>query len=132
MQLLPLKSHTKTQTSKPSSAARLTALFAAIVALCLSGNQLWAQGCVIAHSVGQVAGPENNGGYLSPGHFQLTLDYRHLYSFRHYVGTVEQVYRLQGNSEVRNRIKNLEEGTQAWELEYKRAMDQIKRKHGLE
>jgi uncharacterized protein len=36
------------------------------------------------------------------------------------------------DTEVRNRIKNLEEGTQAWELEYKRAMDQIKRKHGLE
>lgn len=36
------------------------------------------------------------------------------------------------DQEVRNRIKNLEEGTQAWELEYKRAMDQIKRKHGLE
>jgi hypothetical protein len=35
------------------------------------------------------------------------------------------------DQEVRNRIKNLEEGTQAWELEYKRAMDQIKRKHGL-
>ena len=36
------------------------------------------------------------------------------------------------DQEVRNRIKNLEEGTQAWELEYKRAMEQIKRKHGLE
>jgi len=35
------------------------------------------------------------------------------------------------DQEVRDRIKNLEEGTQAWELEYKRAMDQIKRKHGL-
>ena len=122
MQLLPLKSHTKTQTSKPSSAARLAVLFAAIVALCLSGNQLWAQGCVIAHSVGQVAGPENNGGYLSPGHFQLTLDYRHLYSFRHYVGTVEQVYRLQGNSEVRNRINLFDAGltyqiTPRWSVE---------------
>jgi hypothetical protein len=36
------------------------------------------------------------------------------------------------DEEVRRRIKNLEEGTQAWELEYQRAMDQIKRKHGLE
>ena len=36
------------------------------------------------------------------------------------------------DQEVRNRIKNLEEGTQAWDLEYKRAMEQIKRKHGLE
>jgi hypothetical protein len=36
------------------------------------------------------------------------------------------------DEEVRRRIKNLEEGTQAWDLEYARAMEQIKRKHGLE
>ena len=36
------------------------------------------------------------------------------------------------DEEVRKRIKNLEEGTQAWELEYQKAMEQIKRKHGLE
>lgn len=35
------------------------------------------------------------------------------------------------DKEVRQRIKNLEEGTQAWELEYKKAMEQIKRKHGI-
>jgi hypothetical protein len=33
---------------------------------------------------------------------------------------------------VRRRIKNLEEGTQTWELEYAKVMEQIKRKHGLE
>jgi hypothetical protein len=63
-----------------------------------------AQGCVVAHSVGEVGGPDDEGGYLTPGHFQLNLDYRHLYSFRHYVGSVEQVYRLQGKSNVRNRV----------------------------
>jgi hypothetical protein len=36
------------------------------------------------------------------------------------------------DQEVRKRIKNLEEGTAAWDVEYARAMDQIKRKHGLE
>ena len=35
------------------------------------------------------------------------------------------------DAEVRQRIKNLEEGTSAWDVEYKRAMDQIKRKHNL-
>jgi uncharacterized protein len=35
------------------------------------------------------------------------------------------------DAEVRQRIKNLEEGTQTWELEYSRVMDQIKQKHGL-
>lgn len=67
-------------------------------------QSIHAQGCVVAHSVGGVGGPDSEGGYLKEGHWQLTLDYRHLYSFRHYVGSVEQVYRLQGKSEVRNRI----------------------------
>jgi hypothetical protein len=35
------------------------------------------------------------------------------------------------DAEVRQRIKNLEEGTAGWDVEYKRAMDQIKLKHGL-
>lgn len=35
------------------------------------------------------------------------------------------------DAEVRQRIKNLEEGTAAWELEYNRVMEQIKQKHGL-
>ncbi len=35
------------------------------------------------------------------------------------------------DAEVRQRIKNLEEGTSTWELEYNRVMDQIKQKHGL-
>jgi hypothetical protein len=35
------------------------------------------------------------------------------------------------DAEVRQRIKNLEEGTQAWELEYGRVMEQIRQKHGI-
>lgn len=35
------------------------------------------------------------------------------------------------DQEVRRRIKNLAEGTQTWELEYAKVMDQIKRKHGI-
>jgi uncharacterized protein len=35
------------------------------------------------------------------------------------------------DAEVRQRIKNLEEGTSTWELEYNRVMEQIKQKHGL-
>jgi hypothetical protein len=57
-----------------------------------------------------VAGPEDSGGYLAPGHWQITFDYRHLYSFRHFVGSVEQTYRLQGGSEVRNRINLFDAG----------------------
>lgn len=33
--------------------------------------------------------------------------------------------------EVRQRIKNLEEGTQTWEIEYQRVMEQMKQRMGL-
>lgn len=36
------------------------------------------------------------------------------------------------DAEVRRRIKNLEEGTATWEIEYNKALDQIKRNRGLE
>lgn len=36
------------------------------------------------------------------------------------------------DEEVRRRIKNLEEGTAAWEIEYQKVMEQVKRKHKLE
>jgi hypothetical protein len=78
-------------------------------------EKLQAQGCVVAHSVGEVGGPDDQGGYLSPGHFQFNLDYRHLYSFRHFVGSVEQVYRTEGKSNVRNRV-NLVDATLTYQI----------------
>ena len=33
--------------------------------------------------------------------------------------------------EVRKRIKNLEEGSQTWEVEYSKVMDQMKQKYGM-
>jgi hypothetical protein len=87
-------------------------LSAGLMMLAAAGGiqEMGAQGCIVAHSVGAVGGPETNGGYLAPAHWEFTLDYRHLYSFRHYVGSVEQVYRLQGHSEVRNRINLIDAG----------------------
>jgi len=35
------------------------------------------------------------------------------------------------DKEARAKIKNLQEGTANWEIEYKRAMDQVKRRRGL-
>lgn len=35
------------------------------------------------------------------------------------------------DEEVRQHIKNLEEGTNAWDIEYKRVMGQMKHKHGI-
>ncbi len=86
-----------------------------VLGVAVGAQRIGAQGCVVAHSVGEVGGPDSDGGYLAPGHWQFTLDYRHLYSFRHYVGSVAQVYRQQGNSEVRNRI-NLIDGSLAYQI----------------
>ncbi|MDZ4697962.1 MAG: DUF507 family protein [Deltaproteobacteria bacterium] len=36
------------------------------------------------------------------------------------------------DAEVRRRIKNLEEGSATWEIEYQKAMEQVKRNRGLE
>ena len=36
------------------------------------------------------------------------------------------------DAEVRRRIKNLEEGTSTWDVEYQKALEQIKRNRGLE
>lgn len=35
------------------------------------------------------------------------------------------------DKEVRQRIRNLEEGTSAWDVEYGRVMEQMKQKHGI-
>lgn len=35
------------------------------------------------------------------------------------------------DQEVRQRIRNIEEGTNAWDIEYSRVLDQMKNKHGL-
>jgi hypothetical protein len=35
------------------------------------------------------------------------------------------------DTEVRARLKNIQEGTDAWDVEYARVMDQIKQKHGI-
>jgi len=35
------------------------------------------------------------------------------------------------DQEVRDRIKNLEEGSSAWEVEYAKVLEQIKHKHGV-
>src|ERR1700737_3820629 len=63
-----------------------------------------AQGCIVARSTQLTSGPESNAGYLAPHHWELTIDYRHQYSFRHYVGDVEQTQRIQMGNEVENRI----------------------------
>ena len=78
-----------------------------LFAFLLAPSGARAQGCIVARSTGSVGGPESEGGYLQAGHWELELDYRHQFSFRHYVGDVEQTYRFELGNQVENKI-NLE------------------------
>ncbi len=82
-------------------------LWTAVLALCLPVKTLRAQGCIVARSNGQAGGPQSEGGYLSPGEWEFGIGYRHQFSFRHFVGDVEQTYRIQQGTQVMNKI-NLE------------------------
>jgi hypothetical protein len=69
------------------------------------------QGCIVARSPEQVlpsldqnGKPLNQGGYLQPGHVQVTIGERHQFSYQHYVGDVYQEYRAQEKTQVENRI----------------------------
>jgi hypothetical protein len=53
---------------------------------------------------GSTKGRAEEGGYLSPGHWELDVSYKHQFSHRHFVGTVEQVQREQQHTEVMNQI----------------------------
>lgn len=66
-----------------------------------------AQGCIVARSSSQLSGPESTGGYLSEGEWDVAIGYRHQFSFRHFVGDVEQKQRIQLGTEVMNKINLL-------------------------
>ncbi len=78
----------------------------AALCLCASLPSAWGQGCVVSRSNGEVGGPTSEGGYLNPGEFNLTIGYRHQFSFRHFVGDVEQP-RIALGTQVENKL-NLE------------------------
>ncbi len=91
---------------RPSLHTGMVRILAALVAILAltSPRPAKAQGCIVARSTQQTSGPVTQAGYLQPHHWQLTIDYRHQYSFRHYVGSVEQTQRIQLGNEVENRI----------------------------
>jgi len=74
----------------------------------LSTTTAHAQGCIVARSSSVDMSPESQGGYLQPGDWDLTVGYRHQFSYKHFVGDVEQTYRVQQGTEVMNKI-NLED-----------------------
>jgi hypothetical protein len=73
----------------------------------LSDQSVRAQGCIVARSASQVSGPESGGGYMSPGEWNFSLGFRHQFSFRHFVGDVEQKQRIQQGTQVMNKINLL-------------------------
>jgi hypothetical protein len=85
-------------------AAKLLLVLVAILLGALLPNLAHAQGCIVARSPQLTSGAGDGQGYLAPHHWQLTIDYRHQYSFRHFIGSVEQTQRIQMGNEVENRI----------------------------
>ncbi|HUP04202.1 MAG TPA: hypothetical protein VMU19_09440 [Bryobacteraceae bacterium] len=67
-----------------------------------------AQGCIVARSSTTDLSPETQGGYLEQGDWEVAIGYRHQFSYKHFVGDVEQTYRVQQGTEVMNKI-NLED-----------------------
>ena len=63
-----------------------------------------AQGCIVARSSSMDMAPETEGGYLDPGDWSVAIGYRHQFSYEHFVGNVEQTYRVQQGTEVMNKI----------------------------
>lgn len=111
-------------------------LLLALAAMLIGPAAAYGQGCIIAHSVGAEGGPQSQGGYLQAGHWQFTLDYRHQYSFRHFVGSTEQVYRQQEGSDVRNRINLFDasltyQATSRWSLTFTLPMEFASRKYTI-
>jgi hypothetical protein len=85
-------------------------LLVTLIVVIFASPRLHAQGCIVARSPEQVVPglegklPTNQGGYLLPGHYQLTIGERHQFSYQHYVGDVYQMYRAQQHTQVENRI----------------------------
>ena len=62
-------------------------------------------------------GPESQGGYLEKGDFEINVGYRHQFSYKHFVGDVEQTYRVQQDNQVMNKV-NLENVNVLYQLHH--------------
>src|SRR5580700_10048996 len=87
-------------------------VLAAVIAASVCAPSARAQGCVVARSNGEIGGPESEGGYLTPGEFDVNIGYRHQFSFEHYIGDSPEknaagLTRTQLGTQVENKI-NLE------------------------
>jgi len=80
---------------------------AAAVLLAAQVQPVYGQGCIVARSSSVASGPQTEGGYMAPGEWDVAIGYRHQYSFRHFVGDVEQKQRMQIGNQVMNKINLL-------------------------
>ena len=81
-----------------------------VVILLVMGIQIepaYSQGCVVARNTSLGSGPQSEGGYMAPGQWDVSIGYRHFYSFRHFVGDVEQKQRIQMGTQVMNKVNLL-------------------------
>ena len=82
-------------------------LTVAVMVFLVPAGQLFGQGCIVARSSSISGGPETAGGYLAPGEFDFSIGLRHQFSFRHFVGDVEQKQRIQMGNQVMNKVNLL-------------------------
>src|SRR5258708_8400795 len=82
-------------------------LAVAAMVFLIPAGELYGQGCIVARSSSISGGPETAGGYLAPGEFDFSIGLRHQFSFRHFVGDVEQKQRIQMGNQVMNKINLL-------------------------
>lgn len=66
-----------------------------------------AQGCIAVRNMGMCTVTDSSA-LLQAGHFQLTMGFRYLHSFRHFRGTEEQPDRLVQHTEVINRTVSMD------------------------
>ena len=82
------------------------------LAVFIMSQTAWAQGCVVSRISMPVIGPQGAGMAVSPDgepwwscqRWQVAANYRTFHSFRHYVGTVEQVNRETAGTQVNNEV----------------------------
>lgn len=100
-----------------SSLIKLLSACASTALLFLSIQPVFGQGCVVSRSNGEVGGPYSEGGYLEPGDFSFNIGYRHQYSFRHFIGDVEQP-RIALGTQVENKL-NLENVSLTYQITHR-------------
>ncbi|MFC0184285.1 hypothetical protein ACFFJX_17830 [Pseudarcicella hirudinis] len=70
-----------------------------------------AQGCIAVRPMSSVIGNVNNPNQIMhPGQWQVSLGYRYLHSFRHYLGSEEQTQRIEQGTQVINDTHNFDLG----------------------